>query len=157
MNENFDWRSVFGRANKRLKDQEIIIRFLALYFDSPSYEEPMKEFLNKFTKRHRNDGHEFLESCDTIFNKTITIVRESIGDRAFRPERAFNVAAFDSIMVGIAKRLDAGTIIDKDNLKKVYDNLLEDSDFLEKISRSTANEKFVAHRLKRSIEAFGGI
>jgi len=46
-NENADWRAIYGDINLRQKDIELILRFLALYFDIASYERPMKLFLNE--------------------------------------------------------------------------------------------------------------
>jgi len=37
-----------------LKDQELILRFFALYFFLDEYERPMNEFLNKYMGANRN-------------------------------------------------------------------------------------------------------
>lgn len=42
------WREVFGGPSPRLKDQELILRFLAFGHDAAHYKRPMKEFLNEF-------------------------------------------------------------------------------------------------------------
>lgn len=39
------WRSVFGNPSKALKDQELILRFLAMRFARETYKSPMKDFL----------------------------------------------------------------------------------------------------------------
>src|ERR1700674_1909641 len=48
LNDHPSWRGLFGKKHKRLKDQELILRFLALYDSADKYERPMGEFLNKF-------------------------------------------------------------------------------------------------------------
>src|SRR5205807_2794498 len=50
MNEDANWRTVFGeRRNTRLKDQELILRFLAMMQRGDKYSRPMRDFLNDFT------------------------------------------------------------------------------------------------------------
>ena len=48
------WRQIYGinSPNRRQRDVELILRFLALYYSGDSYEKPMKDFLNKFMARH---------------------------------------------------------------------------------------------------------
>jgi hypothetical protein len=54
LNETGAWRKLYGKKSNRLKDQELILRFFALFYDGDSYHEPMKEFLNEFMGRNRN-------------------------------------------------------------------------------------------------------
>ncbi|UFP97062.1 DUF262 domain-containing protein [Gloeobacter morelensis MG652769] len=41
LNQNSAWRSIYGPISKNMRDQELILRFLALNFDLYNYEEPM--------------------------------------------------------------------------------------------------------------------
>ena len=50
LNGNADWRAIFGQESNRLKDQEFVLRFLALYFYGDQYKRPMGEFLTLFAK-----------------------------------------------------------------------------------------------------------
>ena len=65
-----------------------------------------------------------------------------------------NAAAFDSIAIGIARRLEKGPILDYTTLKTAYEALLSNSLYLSATSRATADETSVANRLKFSIESF---
>src|SRR5690606_16760927 len=57
---NFDtWRKVFGKLHTRLKDQELILRFFALYEESDIYQRPLSEFLSKYAGRHQNPNKDF--------------------------------------------------------------------------------------------------
>lgn len=57
------WRELSGRVNpdKRMRDQELLLRFLALLFDAENYQKPMKRFLNNFMGGHRNADDQLLE------------------------------------------------------------------------------------------------
>jgi hypothetical protein len=69
LNEQSEWRTLFGAPSARLKDQEMILRFLAFYYDRESYARPMAEFLSKFAKRHRRPPVAFLTHAQAHFHR----------------------------------------------------------------------------------------
>ena len=69
LNGGATWRTLFGKESVRLKDRELILRFLALYDDAESYERPMEEFLNRFCRKHRHGPAKFLAKAETLFKK----------------------------------------------------------------------------------------
>jgi len=152
------WRSVFGRRSRTLKDQELILRFLALYFDRGSYRQPMNEFLNAFSGKVARTANPPLTDCRKVFEKTIAAIQEAVGDKAFRPERALNAAVFDSVMVGLANRLSNGSKSPSSKaIKRKYDQLITNAKYLSLVSRATANEKNVSDRIGISLKEFGGV
>jgi hypothetical protein len=148
------WREIFGKPNARLKDQELILRFLALYFDANTYERPMAEFINKFTKRHQKADDAFLAAASSIFQQTITAYHRGLGREAFRPGRTLNAAIFDSAMVGLARRLASDPTLSDDAIAERYRALVADKDYAEATSRSTSDEAFVRTRLRKATEFF---
>ena len=152
-----NWREVFGPENQRLKDRELILRFLALYFSSEQYARPMEEFLNGFCKRHRTDKAAFLNKAKTVFTNTMEISAEVLGKSAFRPARSINAAVFDSIAVGLARRLDAGPIQDVKGLRNAHKKLAGREDYSDVTSRATSDENSVAARLNLAINAFKSV
>lgn len=151
------WRTLFGKDSVRLKDRELILRFLALYEDSVSYERPMEEFLNKFTRKHRHGPAKFLSKAESIFRKTIETANSALGPSAFRPARSMNAAAFDSIAVALARRLEHGPIMDHVKLKRAFDGLAKNDDYVAATSRATADEASVSARLTLATQAFADI
>ena len=157
LNDYGNWRKIFGRKNIRLKDQELILRFLALLFNRAKYSRPMAEFLNDFTARNKNPNLEFLQLCRSLFQRTIDLAYEALGDKAFRRERSFNAAVFDSVMVGLGEALRTKSTLDPSRVAKAYHELLADKEYTEATSRSTADESFVSLRLEKAIEHFSSI
>ncbi|NJN87765.1 MAG: hypothetical protein HC881_17520 [Leptolyngbyaceae cyanobacterium SL_7_1] len=137
-----------------MKDQELILRFLAFYFNGKNYEKPMKEFLNKFSQKNHNAMMIFLLKHEKLFVSTIDVVFESLGKEAFRPTRSINAAVFDSVMVGLARRIEVDSDLDNYKVKKAYEELLADEKYLELISQSTSDEKNVSERFHMAIEKF---
>ncbi|NBC31925.1 MAG: DUF262 domain-containing protein [Alphaproteobacteria bacterium] len=154
LNKIDEWRSIYGPINKRLKDQELILRFLGLYFEIESYKRPMNEFLNRFMKKHRKMSEETAASFTQVFTHTIGYAHRVLGSRAFRPERSLNAAVYDSVMVGLARRLDNPVDPDPEAIQAAYQRLLKNQQYKDAFTRSTADEESVATRLKLATEAF---
>ena len=66
LNAHQPWRSIFGKVHTRLKDQELILRFFALFEDSARYQRPLAEFLNKYAGRHQNPEPERLNFLSAL-------------------------------------------------------------------------------------------
>ncbi|MBI4970102.1 MAG: DUF262 domain-containing protein [Rhodospirillales bacterium] len=154
LNSNEKWRNLYGRKSSRLKDLELILRFFAFYFESNIYRRPMKEFLNNFMASNKNCTKYSNEILSNLFNKTIDLIHDNIGPRAFRLRNAVNAALLDSIMVGIAVRLNNGPDIVLNDLGQSYQNLLKDLDYIKVVEKSTADEENVKMRLQLAIKYF---
>lgn len=157
LNNYCAWRDIFGKINKRLKDEELILRFIALYFDDTTYKKPMEEFLNGFASRHKKPSEEFLKEVEKVFKDTIDVAKKALGTKSFRVVRSINAAVFDSIMVGIARRLKQGQISDFDAMRKSYEELKQDSNYLKATSKGTSDEAAVMSRLNLATKAFSEI
>lgn len=118
------WRQLYLSQNSRKKDEEIILRFLALLYRAEQYERPMKQFLNRFMEENRNPTDSRREDFRQVFAKTVREVAEVLGAGALRPEKSLNVAVADATLVGLAHRLDRGPIVDKEQLKLAHQRLL---------------------------------
>lgn len=157
LNGDLNWRTLYGGVNPRLKDQEQILRFLALYTEGDEYRRPLKGFLNDFLKRHRNLEDLDFDAFESRFRETCRVLAQGPGARAFRSTRQVNAALVDSIMVAVARRLEQGPIEDPGSIGPVLDRLLEDDDFQTSIARATADEERVATRLRMATEALAEI
>jgi hypothetical protein len=158
LNDYPKWRVIFGKRSNRLKDQELILRFLALYFDRSAYKKPMEEFLNRFLKRHRSAGAEFCQACEDVFVRTVDTLEGSHLGGAFRPtSAALNAAVLDSVMVGVATRLDRGPITVPNSVLDACAALLEDTDYRSAVIQHTSDEANVATRIQKAIEGFASI
>lgn len=157
LNQNEAWREVFGPVNKRRRDQELVLRFLSLYFYGGQYSRPMKEFLNTYMGKNRKLKLDSAEVISQTFSVTIETIYRCLGSKAFRLRRVINAAVFDAVMVAVATRLQRGQIQDCDGFKEQYDLLLRNEHFLEVTGRATADEESVNSRIKLATNAFAGL
>jgi len=156
-NKNVSWRKVFGKPSNRLKDQELILRFLALYYKWGNYTKPMSDFITVFAKKNKNPDGAFIARCSALFSQTIDLLYEQVGDRLFRPERVLNAGVFDSVMVGLATRLELGAVDDPGKITEIYNRLIADADYNGMVSISTSDTVNVKGRLEKSIHEFSSL
>lgn len=137
-----------------MRDSELILRFLALYYNREKYERPMNEFLNKFMKNQKAISEEKATELKDLFVETVETIHGSIGATAFRPKKALNAAVFDSVMIGVANRVSNGPILDSSEITNAYNKLILDPDFIQSTETSTASEESVKRRINLAIKAF---
>ena len=156
LNQNSEWRSIMGKPSPRLKDQEMILRFMAMLQRGDEYSSPMSEFLNMFTQTHRNPDYEWMIEKAELFNKTVKSFSEAKGGKAFRVKdrSAVNAAVFDSMSVGLAVRIqDMGTP-DVALISQVHDDLIANNEYFQAIEQGTSSERSVRTRLGMAKAAF---
>lgn len=140
LNDYPDWREMFGPKNPRLKDKELILRYLATLNRADNYSKPMVEFLNKFNKGMRNPNEQFIIDSKKLFKDTITFLKTSIGKGAFRPEGILSVSVFEAVTVGIARIIKAKGLPDVEKFKLAHALLLKDQAFLKSVTSGTSDE-----------------
>jgi hypothetical protein len=146
LNKNSHWRTIYNMVlpQKRMRDEELILRFFAIYYDYDRYYKPMNSFLSKFMGDNRNPSEEKLNEMKKVFLETIQYVEATVGSDAFRPKRNLNTAAFDSIMVVIAKFRSRLKPELKDNIKKLFDDVA----YLKAITDGTTDPETLKNRLE---------
>lgn len=157
LNRNSDWRAIFGTgtADKRQRDVELVLRFLALRYSVDSYEKPMKNFLNEFMRRHRWADDADLTEYAAAFEDTAAAVSHSLGDHPFHIRNGLNAAVYDSVFVAFAAHVDSVP----SDIAERYDSLVdeeEDNEFLSWVSVHTTDRDTVANRLQRANDVLFG-
>lgn len=151
------WREIFGLSNKRMKEQELILRFFTLYFHYEEYKKVLKSSLNKFMGTNRRFERYSKEDLESLFTNTINIIYQALGKNAFRIGNRLNAAIFDSVMIGVAKRFITNPVLDSERLKITYDSLITDATYLTYVQSGTSSEASVKGRINLSIEAFSQV
>lgn len=155
--KNVHWRAVYRSENPRKKDEEIILRFLALYHDVSSYERPMKQFLNDFMERHQDPPDNLCMKFRHTFETTIEAVASILRPEALRPERALNVSVADAVLVGLAHRLDKGPISEPEILRAANDRLIDALKQEELYTTGTTNKDRVEKRIELACREYESV
>jgi hypothetical protein len=147
------WRQLFKNENTRMKEQEMILRFFALYFKHAEYKKGLKYFLNSFMHENQNlelYGEEYLTK---LFTDSINVIVGAKGIDAFRRGSVVNAAIFDSVMIGVAKRIQESSLSIEECREK-YDLLMTNPSYVENSTNSTADEKLLKERIRLAIDMF---
>jgi len=151
------WRNLYGPANPRLKDQEQILRFIALYLNASGYQRPLKSFLNRFIFDNREMKALDATVLTDVFTRTCDVLDAGLGRSAFRLTTSINSALADAVMVGVARRLEKGPIKKPDKLRPAFERLTVDQRFKDSVARATADEARVDFRLTEATKAFSKV
>lgn len=148
---------------KRMKAQELVVRFLAFKYDLKSYKKPLSGFLNSSCEKYNKMPDDELEEMGMAFTKVVSVAKNLFGEQAFmiidknfKILSKFNAALFDAEM-HIADLIASGKkrAPKTGEAKKLVIDLIESSeDFRKAISRSTSDETQVLSRLKSIEEVF---
>ena len=153
-NKNRVWRKVFGSENDRMKDQELILRFFAMFERADKYKKPMSEFLNLYCKKNQGRPRGEWVKLSELFKEVIGQFSIAIPERLFRPVRGFNVAAFEACTVGLARAIASGREHTPERLNELYGELFTHGEFKDFIFASTSDVQITADRLKIATEIF---
>lgn len=148
LNENDQWRDVLGKPkpDKRQRDVELILRFLALFHDRQEYEKPMKNFLNTFMEANQEPTKDQAASFQSLFSETTKTIYEALGPRPFHIRAGLNAAVFDAVYTVTAHHL--GDV--PGNFPERFHALIHDEDFLGLVSSRTTNTDVVERRLAQA-------
>ncbi len=152
LSENRDWRGLFGKKSVRKRDEELILRFLALFYDGHEYRAPMKGFLNRFMNMHRHMNLLDEAELRSLFERTVGVIRQRIGDKALKPVTQVNAAVADAVMVGVARGIQSCNLCG--DLRLAHQKLLENHVFSEAISAGTSQPTNVRRRIELATQAF---
>ena len=124
-----EWRDILGMRDPdpRMKDRELILRYMALLHEGDRYERPMKGFLSDFMGAHRDPGGEYLDSERRRFATACRAVAESLGPAPFGGrDGRLRVPLFDSVFVAFAER---GAAARPDDILERFQALRADREF----------------------------
>lgn len=143
------WREIFGPPHRRSKDEELILRFLAFYYNPDGYVSPMKLYLNNFMGENKEWDSFSRNEAGEIFESTLTRIYKALGERAFRIRKSLNAAIFDSFAIAVARAPRLST----HSIEVGYARLMKDENYLRLVSKATANPKNVEGRFQAAASA----
>lgn len=158
LNEKPAWRALYGPPSPRLRDQEIVLRFIALYVSPGNYRRPLKKYLNDFVGAHRDLGDLPVGLIEERFVRATELVLAEAGRNALRVRgRQLNAALTEALLVGLARRLDAGGEPTPVEVSHAISELLLEPELDYVTARATADEDSVRTRLGLATRAFSRI
>jgi hypothetical protein len=152
LSKDENWEKIYSADNKRLKSEELILRFFALRDNWNNYTRGFNAFLNRYMEQNRNvDNKKKFEYSD-IFSRSVSFVFDALGPTAFRIGKNLNAAIYDSVLVAVSKLLSNNQNPDLEIFKGSYANLLQDPEYRKCVESSTSSESSVKSRITTAIK-----
>ena len=158
LSDDKDYRAALGRPrDSRMRDEEMALRFLALYSGLAGYKPPLTQFLNEYMRQHRNDPP--TKASLDVFKDTMRAVKQVLGDTPFNmlrdgtPTANINRALFDAVSLSFAFA-DRRKLLKKwKAVREAHAALLEDEEFQPLVGRATADRTRMHSRVKMYTDA----
>ena len=143
LNGAAEWRSLLGspRRDGRMRDAELILRYMALLHAGGDYKRPMKAFLSSFMHKNRDPADEFVRGERARFARACCILGNRLGRLSLGGSGRLSPPVFDAIFVAVARSPDA---CDDPGLEARVGGLLSDPLFA---ARSSADPAAVRGRI----------
>ncbi|NMZ63014.1 DUF262 domain-containing protein [Pseudomonas oryzihabitans] len=152
------------KNDKRMKAEELVLRFWALSEEHDQYKKPLATFINNFADKNRKLGRQKREELTQSFRSSLFAVRSRLGDLAFKVfdsqlniESPFNSALYDALMVGFHTLLKDGGIKAcsiEEGQQILAKALSSDERFRRSIGLATSDENQVRYRISTIRELF---
>lgn len=145
--------NVINVDTKRKRDQEIVLRMLALCNNYKNYSGNMKAFLNEYMDTNKDLTEKDLTKIKTLFNNTADIL-DKLDDTILRPNKQLNLAILDAVFVGIFLNLENGKRLDYAVYNKKINELISTKQFQDCIKTGkTHHTNLLQERIRLAIEA----
>jgi hypothetical protein len=155
LNDDANWRELFGKKHSRLKDMELILRFIALREDIANYRSPMPRFLDNFMEQNRDISLERANLIKGAFEHVVDAAVHMVGKGRFRSGNALTVSRFDAIMAGLDAYLAENPAPQKDALLLKLADLEADTDYKWSIDEFVNDTDRVKKRIDRARTILG--
>lgn len=145
------------KIDKRMKAEELVLRFWALNDGFQNYRKPLATFINDFADKNRHFSVDKKAAFQSVYLKTLDGVKTLLGnltfrifDRSLKIESTFNAALYDALMIGIAQLQNEGKLrkMGLRPAQQALAGLIEDDvQFRRSISIATSDESQVKYRV----------
>ncbi|MBD2774811.1 DUF262 domain-containing protein [Iningainema tapete] len=153
-----------GISPKRMKDREVILRYLAFkIFDyENNYQGDLSDFVENAMKKINLMPKEKIEVIKKDFERVMNLTFEFFGNKNFRlpsgeSRGRINIAIFESVSYFFSLKSDNFL---KENKKAIQENfvkLLDNKEYIDAIKYSTSSKAKVITRFKLAQEILGNV
>ncbi|SDT60414.1 Protein of unknown function DUF262 [Mucilaginibacter mallensis] len=152
-----NWQKLINlSANKRMKSEELIIRFFAFHYNLENYKKPLANFLNEFCDANKELTEDKKLEYTLLFKRTIQNILLLFGSLAFKifdkqlkPVNNFNAALFDAEMLSVSSYSEA--LVVKPSVSKILIKNLgekfDEEEFIKTLSVSTSDKNPINKRV----------
>jgi len=153
-----------GVSPKRMKDREVILRYLAfkLFDYETDYQGDLSDFVEKAMKKINLMDDDEKELLKKDFERVMNLTFEFFGNKNFRLPSGenrgkINIAIFESVCYFFSAKTDDFLQTHKNSIQNNFTKLLETTEYVEAIRYSTSSKSKVITRFKLAQDILGDV
>jgi len=155
LNKAPGWRDIYGPESLRLRDQELILRILALYSRGREYVRPMKQFLNRFISDHRYLNDYPTDEIKKLFEESTRALADANARQVLRRQgQRINAALLETVVIGCMQRTANGLGLERQAVEAGLQAVSDDTALILSATAGTTGEENVQRRLTGAASAF---
>jgi Protein of unknown function DUF262 len=148
LNAVLSWRTIYGPVSPRLRDQELVLRIIALYTRANEYVPPLKKFLNNFMSDHRNLENLPAERIQSLFiDATVALEAAGVRDALRQVGQRVNASLLESVVVEYMRRIADDSALEPETLRSALVTIGKNPTLQAASRSSTTTEENVRARL----------
>ncbi|MFD8646431.1 DUF262 domain-containing protein [Streptomyces mirabilis] len=160
LNQDSNWRALFGPHNRDLKDHELILRAISLMPTARGvqvFRPPMARFLNDYLDVHQEQLPPDADGIQRRFTLAVRLLNEARGRDALRIRGTqVNAAHTDAVLVGLMTALGRNESLTATDVESALSALLANERYQYAVSESTSHSEQVSARISLATKAFQG-
>ncbi|MEG4281379.1 DUF262 domain-containing protein [Microcoleus sp. MON1_C1] len=153
-----------GVSPKRMKDREVILRYLAfkLFDYDNDYQGDMSDFVERAMKKINLMDDRDIDLLKNDFERVMNLTFEFFGPKNFRLPSGqnrgrINIAIFESVCYFFSARSDEFLQSHKKSIQDNFIKLLENPEYFDAIKYSTSSKSKVSNRFKLAQNILGDV
>lgn len=160
LNQDAHWRSLYGNdtPDSRMKDMELILRFLAIHprevwLCQDGTRLLMKKHLNQFMGSKSARLEDNISKFRKTFKTTTDFIHQNLGKHAFSKSTSsprLHPAVYDAIMISSHIAIQKGVPSESIN-PRWKEDLLSDDDFIQKTQSRTTDFESISGRIRSAL------
>ncbi|GAA0225847.1 hypothetical protein GCM10010492_25110 [Saccharothrix mutabilis subsp. mutabilis] len=156
LNKSTAWRQLYGSFSPRLRDQELVLRIIALFTKKTEFYRPLKKYLNDFAEEHRELKGLPTKKITKLFDRTAELLLAAAGRESVRYQsQQVNAALTEALFVALMSRLETtATEPAPEQIAEWITTLTKNRRVIPAITRSTSSEENVRVRHRAAMRIF---
>lgn len=156
LNESEEWKiinNIKEEKQYRFATVELILRLFAFYDNLPKYKGKLARFLNEYMSDNKDPGEDFLTDKETLFNRTVTLMANSIPHELLHES---NLTVLEAVVYACAVNIDTLELKQPEQVAQAFNALKVADEFsTESLKGGLSAKEKVNNRLNRAQEIFG--
>lgn len=157
--------SYFGaRKDKRMKAEELVIRYWAISESIGAYEKPLASFISNYAETNRNPSEDeiddLMENIRTAHKRAVQLFGSHTFTFSREGRSRFNAAVFDAQMAACSKLTTAkfiALLAKRDDVQEAYEKLQENVEFSRSVTLATSDKAALQGRIHKVTNLLRGI